>query len=155
MTGVTETQVENINAEEEPVHNFATVGAVYSDGVTLLFDGEESPSEKHYKCNVGATIQAGDRVRILKDSGTYVIEYVVGAPNSRIKPANAVRADSAATATSATTAVSADSATRANQIINQNYPTLNIYDLYLRATSATVFQIRYGTSGSWRTITTT
>lgn len=67
--------------EEEPIErSFATVGAVYADGVSLIFDGETEPTEKHYLCNTNVFFQAGDRVRILADSGTYVVEYVVGAP---------------------------------------------------------------------------
>ena len=59
---------------------FATVGEVYDDGLTLIFDGEEEPTEKHYKCNTSVIFHAGDRVRILEDSGTFVVEYVVGVP---------------------------------------------------------------------------
>lgn len=59
---------------------FAKVAAKYSDGVALLFPGEEQPTEKHYKCNSAAPIRVGDTVKITKSSGTYVIEYPVGAP---------------------------------------------------------------------------
>ena len=59
---------------------FATVGDVYADGISLIFDGEEAPTEKHYKCNTSVIFHAGDRVRILEDSGTFVVEYVVGVP---------------------------------------------------------------------------
>lgn len=62
---------------EAPVFNFATVGAVYSDGLTLIFDGQTTPTTKRYKRNAGVTFRAGDRVKILRDSGTYVVEYVV------------------------------------------------------------------------------
>ena len=65
---------------EEIVRNFATIGAVYEDGVSLIFDGEDAPTEKHYLCNTSAFFSAGDRVKILPDSGTYVVEYVVGSP---------------------------------------------------------------------------
>lgn len=70
------------NAEETAtiVRNFATIGAVYADGVSLIFDGEDAPTEKHYLCNTSAFFSAGDRVKILPDSGTYVVEYVVGSP---------------------------------------------------------------------------
>lgn len=73
------------NAEETAtiVRNFATIGAVYEDGVSLIFDGEDAPTEKHYLCNTSAFFSAGDRVKILPDSGTYVVEYVVGSPKQR------------------------------------------------------------------------
>ena len=32
---------------EEIVRNFATIGAVYEDGVSLIFDGEDAPPEQH------------------------------------------------------------------------------------------------------------
>lgn len=70
------------NQDTTPVFNFATIGQVYADGVSLIFDGQEEPTEKHYKCNTSIIFSAGDRVKILSDSGTYVVEYVVGAPSS-------------------------------------------------------------------------
>ena len=57
---------------------FATIGGVYDDGVSLIFDGQETPTEKHYKVNTSVTFSAGDRVKILPYKGTYVVEYVVG-----------------------------------------------------------------------------
>ena len=60
--------------------NFATVGALYEDGVSLIFDGETEPTQKHYLCNSAVYFSPGDRVRIVSDSGTYIVEYVVGAP---------------------------------------------------------------------------
>lgn len=59
---------------------FATVGKVYADGITLVFDGTDAPSEKHYKANTSVTFRAGDRVKIFPTSGTYVVEYIVGDP---------------------------------------------------------------------------
>ncbi len=79
--------IENYQEKESLVlpssaqQNFATIGEIYDDGVSLIFDGEEEPSEKHYKTNSAITFNAGDRVRIFSDSGTYVVEYPVGNPN--------------------------------------------------------------------------
>ena len=67
-------------APAEIERHFATVGTVYEDGIALVFDGESEESEKHYLCNTGVTFAAGDRVRILRESGTYIVEYVVGPP---------------------------------------------------------------------------
>ena len=67
---------------EEIKRNFATIGAVYEDGVTLIFDGEENPTDKHYLCNTSVEFHAGDRVRIVECDGTYIVEYVVGPPGS-------------------------------------------------------------------------
>ena len=74
--------------------NFATIKAVYDDGVTLSFD-DGSESQKHYKVNSGVVFNAGDRVRILEDNGTYVVEYVVGRPIKAINAGTASTADSA------------------------------------------------------------
>lgn len=71
--------------------NFATIKAVHDDGVTLSFD-DGSESQKHYKVNSGVVFNAGDRVRILEDNGTYVVEYVVG------RPIKAINAGTASTA---------------------------------------------------------
>lgn len=51
----------------------ATVGAEYSDGVSLIFDGQDTASEKHYKCNASVSFAAGDRVVIVSISGSYVV----------------------------------------------------------------------------------
>lgn len=59
---------------------FATVAEKYTDGVTLIFPGQTEASTKHYKCNAAAPIRVGDIVKITKDSGTYVVEYPLGAP---------------------------------------------------------------------------
>lgn len=58
----------------------ATVGAVYSDGISLIFDGDSEPTAKHYKCNTALSFTAGQRVKIVKISGTYVVEYPIGNP---------------------------------------------------------------------------
>ena len=93
--------------------NFATIGEVYEDGVSLIFDGEEEPSEKHYKTNAFVVFKKGDRVRIISDSGTYVVEYPVGNPRKTMTADSATTADSAETADTATTA---DSATTAQKL---------------------------------------
>lgn len=62
--------------------SLATVGAVYSDGISLIFDGQTSASAKHYKCNTSVVFKAGDRVKVVKDSGTYIVEYVIGNPTT-------------------------------------------------------------------------
>ena len=80
--------------------NFATIKAVHDDGVTLSFD-DGSESQKHYKVNSGVVFNAGDRVRILEDNGTYVVEYVVGQP---IKAINAGTANTAGSADKLSTA---------------------------------------------------
>ena len=67
---------------EQPLAQLATIGAVYEDGVTLIFDGQETATEKHYKCNTSVSFAAGDRVKVASISGSYVVEYVVGAPKS-------------------------------------------------------------------------
>lgn len=67
-------------------HTFATVAAVYDDGLTLIFDGESTATEKRFKCNTSVIFHAGDRVKLCADSGTYVVEYVVGAPAKEPDP---------------------------------------------------------------------
>ena len=65
---------------EPTAAELATVGAKYADGLSLIFDGQTAATAKHYKCNTNVTFKAGDRVKICRISGTYVVEYVVGNP---------------------------------------------------------------------------
>ena len=76
-----ETMEEEQLEDDGPEQTFATIGAVYSDGVSLLFDGADEPTTKHYKVNQSARFSAGQRVYIVKDSGTYVVICPVGRPN--------------------------------------------------------------------------
>ena len=40
---------------------FATVGTVYEDGITLIFNGAEAESLNNYKCNACVRFEAGQR----------------------------------------------------------------------------------------------
>lgn len=71
-----------LQTTEQAAAELATVGGVYSDGLTLIFDGQSEATQKHYKCNTAVSFSVGDRVKVAKISGSYVVEYVVGAPNS-------------------------------------------------------------------------
>lgn len=71
-------------APDESGAQFATVGEVLDDGVTLIFDGQDEATDKHYRCNTSVLLLPGDRVKVCKDSGTYVVEYVVGSPALRL-----------------------------------------------------------------------
>ena len=86
MEGVDSMYTAEASAQETPQqdagYQMATIGTVESDGVTLIFDGEESPSEKHYKVNVGAQLAAGQRVLVQAVAGSYVVLCAVGAPSS-------------------------------------------------------------------------
>ena len=55
----------------------ATVGAVYDDGLTLVFDGQTEATQKRYKQNTAITFAAGQRVKVVKIAGTYIVEYPV------------------------------------------------------------------------------
>ena len=60
----------------------ATVHAVYTDGVALQFDGEESPrTGKHYRVNTSCTFKAGMLVYVVKISGSYLVVCPVGTPS--------------------------------------------------------------------------
>ncbi len=58
-------------------YQLATVAGVFSDGVTLVFDGEAKARTKHYPCNAAATFVAGQRVRVDKVGGTYIAAYPI------------------------------------------------------------------------------
>ena len=58
----------------------ATVGAKYTDGVSLIFPGQTAATAKHYKCNTAVTLAAGDRVLIARVSGSVVVICKIGNP---------------------------------------------------------------------------
>lgn len=89
--------------------SFAKIASIYDDGVTLIFDGMNEPTKKRYQTNSFVVFKAGDRVRIIKDSGTYVVEYPVGAPRKSFNADYATKAGSATSATNANYANSAGS----------------------------------------------
>lgn len=58
----------------------ATVAEVTNDGLRLQFDGSDAATEKVYKCNASCIFLVGDRVKVTKHSGTYLVDYVIGGP---------------------------------------------------------------------------
>lgn len=56
----------------------ATVAAVWPDGVTLTING--AATKKHYLTNTSQSFYPGDRVKVAKISGTYIVEYKIGKP---------------------------------------------------------------------------
>ena len=105
--------------KEPPGQSFATIGTVYEDGIALIFNGSETESLKHYKCNACVRFEAGQRVRIGEDSGTYVVEYPVGSPAKSVyadtssRAAYATEAEHSKTSDKAQKAVTADTASSA------------------------------------------
>lgn len=79
-------EIDDTSEKKEAVSGIilATIGSVKADGVTLIFDGQTEASEKTYKCNTSVRFHSGDRVRIVEDSGTYIVEYIVGSPGADI-----------------------------------------------------------------------
>lgn len=66
-------QAKNGMGDTGPQAGIATVGAVYTNGVTLIFPGTTAATSKRYKKNRDLTVSAGDTVVIVKISGTYVV----------------------------------------------------------------------------------
>ena len=106
-------QEQTLKEPETPNYTFATIGQIYDDGMSLIFPGAEGPSEKHYKANLYCKFEAGQRVYIAKDSGTYVVLFPVGISGSKQVVSDSAK--TAETATKADTANTADSAKTANQ----------------------------------------
>ena len=80
--------LDEIAEEEEELESsddliLATVASVGNNGVTIIIDGDDEAGEKQYKVNAMQRLVAGDRVKICRTSGTYVIEYVIGKPMAR------------------------------------------------------------------------
>ena len=140
---------QELSAEKlEPRENaFATIAGIYEDGVTLIFDGEENASEKHYKVNTSVTFNAGDRVKIAKDSGTYIVEYPIGNP----KIDDGSGSGTVAEAEHAKTADKATMATTADQALAIKDAMANI-NIEFTHSSYLGLQYKVGPYGSWITI---
>ena len=78
----------NDELDEEPEEEqgeivLATITEITTDGVKIILDGDEEAGEKEYKVNAAQRFITGDRVKVEKNSGTYIVEYVVGKPGNR------------------------------------------------------------------------
>lgn len=78
----------NDELDEEPEEEqgeivLATITEITTDGVKIMLDGDEEAGEKEYKVNAAQRFVTGDRVKVEKNSGTYIVEYVVGKPGRR------------------------------------------------------------------------
>lgn len=125
--------VESTDPMEVQDASFATVAAIYDDGVTLIFDGMEEATEKRYQTNSFIVFNVGDRVRVIKDSGTYVVEYPIGPPRKSFSVDYATNASNAGYATSAGTA---DRANTANSTNSASNATQANYALRLRSNAS-------------------
>lgn len=124
--------------------SFATIAAIYDDGVTLKFDGMDAPTEKRYQTNAFVVFKVGDRVRVIKDSGTYVVEYPVGAPRKSFSADYATDAKTANKAANADYATSAGSANTASSATKATNATNAEYTLYIRSNaSSNGYTIRF------------
>lgn len=146
-------QEQTLKEPETPNYTFATIGQIYDDGMSLIFPGAEGPSEKHYKANLYCKFEAGQRVYIAKDSGTYVVLFPVGISGSKqivsdkaTTAETAGKADSANTANSANTAKTAQTANSATSANNAS--TANKATTADRWTTARTISFSGDTSGS-------
>lgn len=64
-------------AEKREQHAVAVVAAADAEGITLYFDGSDTPSEKKYLFNAGVTFAEGDRVVLDAVAGTWVVAYKI------------------------------------------------------------------------------
>lgn len=110
-----------IEPNEAQDASFATVAEIFDDGVTLIFDGMEEATTKHYQTNAFVVFKAGDRVRVIKDSGTYIVEYPVGAPRKTFVADEAAYTANAENASYATKAGTASYASNAGSVSAANY----------------------------------
>lgn len=60
----------------------ATVDAVGTNGLRLIFDGETASDGKYYRCNPGLRYQTGNRVLVQSVGGSYVVVCKIGAPTN-------------------------------------------------------------------------
>ena len=75
---------QKLNKAPETDFYIATVTGVSSSGARLLFAGESSATSKYYKCLASANVSTGDRVVVMKQSGTYVVLGTIGGSGSNM-----------------------------------------------------------------------
>lgn len=75
MSVVNYQEQQQLNRERDTgiPHSIAKIGAVYTDGVSLIFAGMENESAKHFHANKSVEFAVGDRVYVVKVSGTYIV----------------------------------------------------------------------------------
>lgn len=73
------------NPKEGESNDFAaalgTVEGISERGYVVRIDGEDGPREKPFRANASYRFFAGERVKLSKISGTYVVEYPVRTPD--------------------------------------------------------------------------
>lgn len=85
-----------------------------TNGLQLIIDGEETPTQKKYRYLASYVPAAGDKVAIEESGGSYVVMgKLIDSTEMAGIVKKAAEADHAATATSATTADTASNATNA------------------------------------------
>ena len=85
-----------------------------ANGLQLIIDGEETPTQKKYRYLASYVPAAGDKVAIEESGGSYVVMgKLIDSTEMAGIAKKAAEADHAATATSATTADTASNATNA------------------------------------------
>ncbi len=65
-------------AADDAQHAAAVVAAADAEGITLYFDGSDTPSGKKYLFNAGVTFAPGDRVILDRVAGTWIVAYKIG-----------------------------------------------------------------------------
>ena len=60
---------------QAPESRLARIGTVQNGKATLIFDGQTEATKKLYRCSSSMTFKAGDRVKVTKLCGTYIVEY--------------------------------------------------------------------------------
>lgn len=59
-------------------HAAAVVAAADAEGITLFFDGSDTPSGKKYLYNAAIAFSPGDRVILDRVAGTWIVAYKIG-----------------------------------------------------------------------------
>lgn len=88
MNGISYQNERRMRIEDPSQINFATIMGVYDDGLQLKFDGEQEATSKKYKYNRSIAFRLGDRVKVSRVSGTYVVEYPIGKTTISLPPKN-------------------------------------------------------------------
>lgn len=73
-------QEKGLERPQPEAARLATVGAVGTNGLKIIFDGETVSDGKYYLCNSSAKYAKGNRVLVQKVGGSYVVICPIGKP---------------------------------------------------------------------------
>lgn len=114
----------------------ATVATADSDGITFIPDGQTAATQKRYKMIASGPMPVeGDRVVVMKHSGTCVVLGIIGMPDEPVTDEYVLKAGDTMTGTLVLS-------TSIDPVLTIKNPTYKVGDASLQANSASLIRFR-------------